>query len=228
MEKDNFITSYGFTTTIIVTVVGIGIFSYPRELARFVEGDIWFETILAALINLLLLKLLLAAIRANGFRSITDIMKEKFGRMIGALILILMCLPNFLSMSLGMRAFIEVVKMYLLEKTPTEFLLIVTILVGVYIVRGDVRVNIKFNEITFWIMFIPSIIIVLFTFNHTDYTNILPVFHQEVKSYLYALPSAAFAFTGVEIAYIILPMLKDKRNATKGIRYSIFLFVSFI
>ena len=31
MDKDNYITSYGFIATIIVTVVGIGIFSYPRN-----------------------------------------------------------------------------------------------------------------------------------------------------------------------------------------------------
>jgi len=227
MDKDNYITSYGFIATIIVTVVGIGIFSYPRELAAMVEGDVWLETIIAAFINLILLKLVVAAIRANGFRTITDIIKTKFGSIIGAVILIIMCLPTFFAVSLGMRAFIEVVKMYLLSKTPTEFLIAITIIAGVYIVRGDVKTNIKFNEITLWIMFVPAFIVVLFTLNHTDYTNILPAFRQDIRSYLYALPTAAFAFTGVEIVYIVLPKLSNKKDAFKGIRYSIIFIAIF-
>lgn len=226
MEKDNFITSYGFIATIIVTVVGIGIFSYPRELATMVEGDVWLVTIVAGLINLLLLKLVVTAVRLNGFQTITDIIKARFGSIFGGLILIIMSLPTLFSVSLGLRAFIEVVKMYLLTKTPTEFLLIVTILVGVYIVRGGVGINVKFNEITLWIMFVPAVIIVLFTFKQADYTNILPAFRQDVKSYIYTLPAASFAFTGVEVVYMILPMLRNKKNAIKGIRYSV-IFITF-
>lgn len=226
MEKDNFITSYGFIATIIVTVVGIGIFSYPREIASMVEGDVWLVTIVAGGINLILLKLLVRAVKVNGFQSVTDVIKARFGSMLGGLILIIMCLSTLFSVSLGLRAFIEVVKMYLLTKTPTEFLLVVTILTGVYIVRGGVSTNVKFNEITLWIMFIPAVIIVLFTFKQADYTNILPAFRQEVKSYIYALPVASFAFTGAEVVYMMLPMLRNKKSAIKGIRYSM-IFITF-
>lgn len=227
MEKDNFITSYGFIATIVVTVVGIGIFSYPREIADKVGGDLWLVTILAGLINLILLKLVVEAIRVNGFQKISHIVKGKFGLIFGGLILILMCLPTIFAISLGMRDFIEVVKMYLLAKTPTEFLLIITILTGVYIVRGGVSSNVKFNEITLWIMFIPMFIVLIFAMNHANYTNILPPFRQDGKTYLYALPAAAFSFTGLEVVYIILPQLRNKKEAFKSIKKSLFFIVAF-
>ena len=182
-------------------------------------------TILAGLINLILLKLVVEAIRVNGFQKISHIVKGKFGLIFGGLILILMCLPTIFAISLGMRDFIEVVKMYLLAKTPTEFLLIITILTGVYIVRGGVSSNVKFNEITLWIMFIPMFIVLIFAMKHANYTNILP-FRQDGKTYLYALPAAAFSFTGLEVVYIILPQLRNKRRPLRVLK-SLFFIVAF-
>ena len=37
MKDKEFITPYGLFTTIVVTIVGVGIFSYPRELLQMLE-----------------------------------------------------------------------------------------------------------------------------------------------------------------------------------------------
>jgi spore germination protein (amino acid permease) len=227
MEKDKFITSYGFFSTIVVTVVGIGIFSYPRDVASLVGGDVWAITIGAGLLNLLVLKLVIQAIKVNGFRRITDIVRGNLGSFFGGIVLLFMLIPNIVAISLGMRAFVEVVKIYLLEKTPTEFLIFITILVGVYIVRGGIRSNVKFNEITLWVMFIPMIIILLFAIGMADFTNVLPVFRNKPENYFNALVGAMFSFGGLEIVYLIAPLLKNKKKAYKNIITSITFIVFF-
>ncbi|WP_163215769.1 GerAB/ArcD/ProY family transporter [Clostridium thermarum] len=227
MEKNNFITSYGFFSTIVVTVVGIGIFSYPREMATLVGGDVWIVTIASGLINLLLLKLVIKAIKLNGYRRITEIIRRNFGTVFGAIVMTLMILPNIASFSLGMRAFVEVVKMYLLEKTPTEFLILVTILVGMYLVRGGIRSNVKFNEIALWIMFLPMLAIILFAAGESNFTNILPVLRNEPGNYLKAIIGAMFSFGGLEITYLISPLLKNKERAFKTLTVSMSFIIAF-
>jgi spore germination protein (amino acid permease) len=227
MEKNDFITSYGFFSTIVVAVVGIGIFSYPREIAALVGGDVWIVTIAAGLINLLLLKFVVKAIKLNGYKRITEIIRLNFGTVLGGIIMILMILPNIAAISLGMRAFVEVVKMYLLEKTPTEFLILITILVGIYIVRGGIRSNVKFNEVTLWIMFIPMFIIFFFAAEKADFTNILPVLRGKPNNYLTAILGAMFSFGGVELTYLITPLLKNKEKAFRNIFTSMIFILAF-
>lgn len=227
MKKDSFITSYGFTSSIIVTVVGIGIFSYPREVASLVGGDVWAITIGAGILNLLLLRFVIKALKVNNFRRITDIVKGNLGSVFGGIIMLLMIIPNIIAISLGMRAFVEVVKMYLLEKTPTEFIILVTILVGIYIVRGGIRSNVKFNEVTLWIMFIPMIVILLFALKMADLSNILPVFRNKPNNYVSALIGAMFSFGGVEVVYLTAPLLKNKEKAYRNIVKSMIFVIGF-
>ncbi|MDP4087899.1 MAG: endospore germination permease [Bacillota bacterium] len=227
MEKDNFITSYGFFSTIVVTVVGIGIFSYPREIATFVGGDVWFITIAAGLINLLVLKLAVKALQVNDFKRITVIIRSGFGSVLGGIILVITSAFNITAISLGMRAFVEVVKMYLLEKTPTEFLILITILTGIYLVRGGIRSSVKFNEITLWIMFLPLFVILLFALGEADFSNLLPVLHNRPDNYLKGVASSAFAFGGFEIIYLAAPLLKVKKKAYRNILSSTIFILFF-
>lgn len=227
MEKNNFITSYGFFSTIVVTVVGIGIFSYPREVATLVGGDVWAVTIGAGIINLLLLKFAVRAIKVNGFRRITSIVRGNLGGLLGGIVMLAMIIPNVAAISLGMRAFVEVVKMYLLEKTPTEFLILITILVGIYLVRGGIRSNVKFNEIALWVMFIPMVIILLFAIGMADFTNVLPVFRHKPGNYIDSIIRSMFSFGGLEIIYLITPLLKNKEKANRNIMTSLGFIVVF-
>jgi spore germination protein (amino acid permease) len=123
-----------------------------------------------------------------------------------------------------MRVFAEVIKMYLLEHTPTEFILLVMIFTGLYLVRGEVSALVKFNEIAFFAMFIPMILILLFATRGGEITNVLPLLQSSPKAYIKALATASYAFGGFEIAYLILPFMKEK----EGIRKTFFKSIIFI
>jgi spore germination protein len=226
MNKNGYITSYGFFTTIVVTTVGIGIFSYPRMLAELVGNDGWFVVLLASIISYIMLVAILKIVKANGFNHFSSIMRERFGRVIGDFVMIVFAVYHLLGISLGMRAFVEVIKMHLLEKTPTEFLLALTILLGIYLIRGGLRSVVKFNEVAFGVMFIPMFIVLIFLFNITDFTNLLPVLRNEPVNYLKAVANSSFTFGGLSIAFLAAPLLKDKEDGGKVIRRSI-MFIGF-
>lgn len=224
MKDKEFVTPFGLFSTIVVTVVGVGIFSYPRELSALVGNEGWIISIVSGVVSYLLIYMAYKALRANSYDKLYNILRRKFGRGIGSILALFFIIYNIFSVATGMRIFIEVIKMYLLQKTPTEFLLIITILVGSYLLRGEIDTLIKFNEISFWIMFVPIIFVLLFTLNRTDFTNILPVFNNSPIQYIWALNTSIFSFGGIGIIYTVLPFVKNK----KGIKRAAFKGISFI
>lgn len=226
MNKNESITSYGLFSTIVVTTVGIWIFSYPRIMAETVGNDGWLVTIIAGLICYIVLKMIWVIIKKNDFNHFSYLVRDRMGRIIGDLFMLLIAVYQLIAISLGMRTFVEVVKMYLLQKTPTEFLLMITILTGTYLIRGGLGSLVKFNEVALMVMFIPMFIILLFLLNITDFTNLLPVFNNPPDNYIKGLVGSTFSFGGLCISFIIIPFLKDKEEGSRVIRRSI-IFITF-
>ncbi|WP_243186807.1 GerAB/ArcD/ProY family transporter [Clostridium muellerianum] len=221
MNNKNFITSYGLFSTIVAAIVGIGVFSYPRELASTVGNDGWIVTLLVGVICYGLAYLIYKVVKINNFNRFYNLMENNFGKIFGAVLSIIFAAYTIFSMSIGMRSFVEVIKMYLLENTPTEFLIMITIITGSYLIRGEIDNLVKFNEITFAIMFLPILLILLLTLNHLDFTNIFPMFMNTPVDYLKGINTAVYTFTGFELMYLFLPFVKNKAGVNKCILKSI-------
>lgn len=217
MNNKNFITSYGLFSTIVVTIVGIGIFSYPRELAIIVGNDGWIVTLVTGVIAYGLAYVIYKVVKINNFNRFYNMMENNFGKIFGAIFSIIFAAYSIFSIGIGMRSFVEVIKLYLLEKTPTEFLIIVTIFTGSYLVRGEIDNLVKFNEIALGIMFIPIILVLVLTLNNLDFTNILPALDNKPINYIKGLTTAIYSFTGFELMYLFLPFAENKMTTNKSI-----------
>jgi spore germination protein (amino acid permease) len=227
MENRNFVGSYGLFATIVVSLIGISGFAYPRELAIIIGTDGWIVTIFAGLIVFFLLNLVYKLIKLNNFGTFNNILENNLGKVIGKIVAVIFVVYNLIFVAISMRSFVEVLKMYLLPKTPTEFILIVMILTGTYLIRGDIKSLVKFNEVIFWLMFIPIILVMFFTLGETDFTNLLPILHNEPLNYIGATGKALFAFIGFQSIYLVLPYIKNRNNISKILFKSMLFAVLF-
>lgn len=228
MQYKNFITSFGLFATIAVTIVGVGIFSYPQEIVSVINTDAWIMTLFAGFIVYILFYVVYSVIKLNGYNKFYIILKSNFGKILGGIFAVIFVAYNIITVSFGMRIFTEVVKMYLLEKTPTEIIFLITILTAVYLIRSGLESLIKFNEISFWIMFVPISLVLLFTLNKADFSNLLPVFNStQPYKYVEALKSAIYTFSGIEIIYLIIPFIRTKSLIVKTSRKSIIFITLF-
>lgn len=224
MKEKGFVSKYGLFSTIVVTVVGVGVFSYPNRMANIVGTDGWFVTILAGVLCFFFLTLIYRVVNRNNYSTFYRMLEDNLGRFISKGFGFILCIHFIFSVALGMRVFAEVIKMYLLEQTPTEFILLLMILTGIYLVRGEVSALVKFNEIAFVAMFVPMIIILIFATRGGELANVLPVLQSKPIEYVKALPYATYAFGGFEIAYLIMPFMREK----DGIRKAMFNSILFI
>jgi spore germination protein (amino acid permease) len=196
-------------------------------MATEVGTDGWFVTILAGIISFLLLSLIYKVVERNNYETFYTMLESNLGKLISKLFGFILCVCFIVSIALGMRVFAEVIKMYLLEQTPTEFILLVMILTGLYLVRGEVSALVKFNEIAFMAMFIPIAIVLVFATRGGRITNTLPLLQSTPDQYIKGLASATYAFGGFEIAYLILPFMKDKSGIRKTFFKSILIITIF-
>jgi spore germination protein (amino acid permease) len=224
MNNRGFVSKYGLFASIVVTVIGVGVFSYPSTMANEVGTDGWFVTILAGVICFLLLALIYRVVVKNNYSTFYIMLEDNLGKIFSKVFGFALCTYFVFIAAIGMRVFVEVIKMYLLEQTPTEFILIVMIFTGLYLVRGEVSALVKFNEIAFFAMFIPMLFILIFATRGGTPNNVLPLLQSTPKQYIKALSTATFAFSGFEIAYLVLPFMKDK----DGIRKTLFKSIVFI
>lgn len=225
MQDKKKIGDFGLFTTLVVAMVGIGIFSCPKEVIDRVGSDAWIVTVASGIVIFLLLYLIYLVMKKNDFQDITNILQNNFGKFLGGVFAIIFAIYSIFIVSLGMREFVEVIRQFLLRQTPSEFILMTTILTGTYLVRGELGDLVKFNEISFWIMFIPAFAVFILIALNADFTNLLPVLNNKPGNYFRAFKYSLLCFGGFEIAYLILPYIKNKKNTSRVLRKSI-MFVA--
>jgi len=227
MKEKAFITKHGLFASVVVTVVGVGIFSYPSELSNIIGSDGWIATILSGTISYLLLYLIYIVVKKNNYASFNDILRNNLGVIFSKIFALIFVSLNIFFIAIGLRIFTEVIKMYLIQRTPTEFILIAMIITATYLIRGDAETLIKFNEIAFWIMFIPVIFIIVFSLNNADFTNIFPVLNNKPMAYVKAIETSVFSFAGYQIAYFIIPLTKDRSKINNTLFKSMIFITAF-
>lgn len=225
MNKKYTVGNFGLYSTIIVTVIGIGIFSYPRSVVSIAENDSVIATLLSGIINICLILYINGAIRFNEYKNLPDIIESNFGKIIKKIILSIFITYFIIVISLGVRTFSIVIKMYLLEKTPLEFIIIVLVLTGGYQIRKGLENVISFNELVFWFMFIPAAFLFIFPLKEADFSNLLPLFKSSPSSYMKAILTSVFSFSGFEVVYFLIPHM-NKKNKIKKISINSIIFIT--
>ncbi|WP_251861584.1 endospore germination permease [Clostridium sp. Marseille-Q2269] len=227
MRDDNFVTSYSLFATIVSSVIGISVFSYASDLSNTVGNDGWIVIIISALISFLLIYIMSSIVRLNNYNEFYKVVDDNFGTVLGKVIALSFIIYNIIYISNGLRVFIEEIKLYLLQKTPTEFLVIITVIVGSYIIRGELDTLVKFNEVAFWISFIPVIFLLIFAIYQGDFTNLLPVLQAKPTNYITTTWTTITRFKGIEIVFLMLPFMKKKKKTLKVLVNSLFFICIF-
>lgn len=229
MNKKGIISKYDLFVLIVTTLAGTSIFAYPRILSEKVGTDGWIVIILSGLVMIPILYMIHRVVKLNDYSKFTDMLQNNFGDIIGKIVGILMALSSLFIISMEMRVFTEVLKMYLLKRTPAEFIILVMILVGIFLIRGEIESVVRFNEITFWLMFLPITIAILFVLKGADFTNIFPILSHEPIQYLIGMKSSVFAFVGFQIVYVLYPLMNKKEDTMKvTIKSLIFIAVFYV
>lgn len=214
MIKDNdTISPYQITMIIIMTLIGVGIFFLPYDLANSAGTNSTIMLIIGGAINLIAMNIIIALSCRFPGKTFPDYCSEIIG-VIPAKILTFIYVVYFaLFIGYEVRIFNEVVKVFLLFRTPSEVIIISLILACTYAVRGGVECIGRAMEFFFPLLVIPLIIILIPGIVSVDFSNLLPVFYGLSTKIFKALPKMVLSFAGYELLLFYVGFMREPKKA---------------
>lgn len=230
MIKDK-ITQTQLSVTIVSVMVGVGILSFPSTIAATAGVDGWIGILCAGGITLFSTSLILSLGEKFQYRSLTDYGPLLVGKIINTMIIILFILYFLFFVSMIIRISADVTKIFLLDETPLEIILIGILMMSTYLVIHGINPIARFNEsLQPGIIIILSVVLLL-TLKDADFGRNLPILGDGAQRVIKSIPKIFFSFLGFEILFFLLPFLsktiKIKRSISIGV-ISVTLLYAFI
>lgn len=229
MISDNSkISSFQLGVLLFNTIVGVGILSLPSDVAGTLGNDGWALIVIGGAIAVFLNYLINRLTIMFEGRTFIEFGRELVTTPISDILAFIYIIYFLIILAFELRIFGEVIKMFLLESTPIEIVILTMLLVSTYLVRSNVESIGRMTMIIFPIIFIPIGILVIIFSPTLNLSNILPLFRLNIFDMVKGIPDTFFSFIGFEIIMIFMAYVKDpKKDSLKFSTLSI-LFVTII
>lgn len=213
IRNNDIISPYQIAMIIIMTVISVGVFSIAADAAEAAGTDGWLVVAAAGAVNIAAVYIIVRLNAVFPGKTFAEYSQIIVGTVPGKALTLLFAVYLLLVIAYVTRAFTEVVKMFLLFRTPTEVIMLSLILVCTYIVRGGVECVGRINELIFPILFIPFFIIMFFGYPKMEFSNLLPMFQTPPDKMLAAIPGVIFNFGGIELALFYIGFMRNPKKA---------------
>lgn len=216
---------------LIAGMFEIGTVTVPGRLVPVTGPDLWLASLLgtgiamgaAAIVGRL-------AARFPG-RTPPEYFRSPLGRFLGAGIALFYGVFWLLQAARVTRGTAEMIKEFLLEKTPIEVVMILSLLLAAYLVRHGVEPLARVMEILVPPGLLGLVLIVLGALSTADFTNLLPVLGRGPWPVLKGALLVALALEGFEALLVIGAFMTHPREAAPAGVWAVAItgvFVSFV
>ncbi|WP_169907791.1 GerAB/ArcD/ProY family transporter [Priestia abyssalis] len=225
------ITNIQASIAVTMTIVGVGIITLPRTSAEAVQTpDVWLSILVAGFIAMCAAFFVVKIGQMFPNQTFYQFSYQIIGKPIGyilnfVVIIYFTMLAGFEARSMG-----EVIRSYLLDKTPMEVIILVFMSVGVYLVAGGVNSILKLFELYFPILLFLFLLMFLLSFANFEFNNIRPFLGEGIQPVLKGIKPNALSYTGFEVMFILTAYMHTPKNAILttfiGIGLSIILYTA--
>lgn len=198
-----------------LSVIGVGVLILPSPLVRYSGNDAWILCIAAGLINLIFVYIMCNLGKRYSSYGLVGTLKFMFGKVLGTIIAIPVFIYFILISSFEIRIFAETTKMYLLNKTPLEYIILPLLFLAFILTRKGIEPISRFFELVAPIIFIVIVFIMIIMLPRSDYSNLRPFLNSPLKSYITGFPQSLFSYSGFELLLILFPYIREPKKACK-------------
>lgn len=225
-NNDN-ISPYQLAMIIIMTIIGVSVFNIVHIVAKYGGNDGWLIIAAFGIAHIFIAFLFVGLNSRFPGKTFPEYIQEIIGVIPGKLLVFLIACYIMFNLSYEVREFTEVAKMFLLQRTPSEIIILSLILVCVYVVRGGVESVGRLVEITFPILFIPFFLVLIPGLPNTDISNLLPFGSDILTKLQRMLPSAPRAFRGIEYILFYIGFMEKPQKAYKPVAWGLIFVTGF-
>ncbi|WP_100372651.1 GerAB/ArcD/ProY family transporter [Bacillus sp. FJAT-45037] len=193
--------------------IGIGILGFQRGVVKEAGYDGWISVIVAGLvIHFIIFCIYILLKRANG--DLITIHRQVFGKWLGNVISFVICLYFVALGAIIIRAYIEIIQVWMFIDLPTWVMAIITFVLFYYLVSGGFRsvVGLSFLGV---LIPIPLFILLLMPLEFAHFINLVPVWKHTIAEIGLGAKETTLSFLGFEILLMYYPFLKHKELTQK-------------
>ncbi|MFL0269205.1 GerAB/ArcD/ProY family transporter [Candidatus Clostridium radicumherbarum] len=210
----NDITANQFMYILIGTMIGTGVLSLPNNMAKGAKQDGWISVIIALWYPLYVVILGIYISKKYPNEDILKVNKKCFGNFIGSLLSLLFTLQFLIGLLSVSAGFSNVSRVYIVDfLTPSKIISVILIL-GLYGTFQGLKVVGRISEVSYYfliaLLFVPLIVL-----RDGSVLNISPVFGSGIKKIVQTSNNAIFAYSGIEIIFLIYPYVTEKKEIAK-------------
>lgn len=225
-RKNELLAPIELLSLIVGNMIGVGILTLPKEVGRYAHEDGWIAIILGSIYPFYLALLGIYMNKKYPNNNILFLSKKFCGKFIGNIFNFLFLMGfifNFCSTLVFMSNVIRIYLVYFLSQFKT---ILAIISVVFYASTKDLKVIARLNLVIFYIT-ICLLVVPASVLKSGSLLNIQPVFFSNIKDIFKASIQSSFAYSGMEIFFLVYPYVNDKKNIKKYTLISVLIVMLF-
>ena len=200
---------------LVLTLIGVGILTLPRELAEIVGTDGWLALLAGGIAAMVIAFLHGYIIKLFPNEDFFEILRLTLTKPIAYLISIFLCLYFIGNVALITRLYEKVIKTVLLPRTPGQVIVITMLLVVIYLVRVGIEPMARLSNVLFPFTVVLVTILFALTSVEVDFSELRPFFQASPMDLLEASNVVIFSLLGFELLLIFGTHLREPEKAAK-------------
>ncbi|OLO39188.1 spore gernimation protein [Alkalihalophilus pseudofirmus] len=209
-EENYQIAPLEMAIVLMSVIIGVGILTIPRGLTAALDTpDGWISIAISGIIFMILVYLYVRLQQQYPGQSFFTYLEQgKLGKWMANLMLIAFIVYFISLLAFEARVLAFVVKMYLLDRTPSEVLAAIILLTTTYAVtkglQGVVHLSLMFLPITILLV----VILLIANLPNIEIERMLPVMGEGVMPVLQGVSEISLSFLGIEILLFWMMYMK--------------------
>ncbi|RNB53087.1 spore gernimation protein [Brevibacillus gelatini] len=222
--SDKMLSTNHMGINITSVMIGVGILTFPRALAKETGGiDGWISIVLSGLVAFLIGWLLAKLAARFPRQTFFEYTSQIASKPVGYVLTFLVCVYSMLFVSFEIRAIGNIAKQYLFYNTPVEMITLSFLFVVQYAMAGSrismLRLNLLFSPVVLVVLFL----VLLFTSQLIEFENVRPFFSSDWQSLLNGSQAVGLSYSGFEIILFYTMLMKRPKEGTKAMALGLFI-----
>ncbi|MCT4621613.1 MAG: spore germination protein [Marinisporobacter sp.] len=206
------------TITVVSMIIGVGILTIPRTAADVIgTTDVWIAIILGGFVAMGASFIIVKLSERFPQKTFYQYSQVIVGRFLGWILSLLLILYFIFFSGYEVRILAELVRVYLLDKTPIEVIIISFMGVGTYLVVGGINPMVRLFEFYFPIIALMFLTFIGLSFKNFEIDNLRPVLSQGMMPVMKGLKTTILSYLGFESMLILPAFMKYPNRAMKAV-----------
>ena len=216
MNNQEKITSNQLIAIMISTIIGIGVLTLPRAVTEAAGPDGWLLVLVGGVVVMIVSVIISKLGLMFPGKTVVEFGGYVITKPLGTLFLLGFFVYFVFFCAFEARVFAEVIKQFLLDRTPTEAIVITMLIGSAYLARQDIATIARMGEMLVPVFIIPSFLFLLPAIPEMDLTNILPFMRTPPTKLLAGIATMVTSYLGFEVLLLFQPLMAKPRDAAKA------------